>query len=176
MQKVSSVALFHNIPDNILTPMSLAPQSNMSVTPTHSMDVSSPNPEPRPETQLTLFKPTGLLLERPPSPAEIPKGTIRHLPVHHFVQLESTAPKIDPLQIKIEMVDPDELQIINHPAKKSKKLVRNVISAIKELQAEQSSLPKDPLPQNQSAAFTDNVVQRPLLDRPRSGNVQQPKS
>jgi hypothetical protein len=104
------------------------------------MDVSSPNPEP----QLTLFKPKGLLIERPPSPAKIPKGTIRPLPGHHFVQLESSSTKVDPLQIKVEKVDPDELQIINHPAKKSrklkpsKKLVRDVISTIKKLQAEKS--------------------------------------
>jgi hypothetical protein len=94
-----------------------------------------------------------LILERPPSPAEIPKGTIRPLPGHHFEQVESEPPpQIDPLKIKIERVDPDELQIINHPAKKarrlkpSKRLVREVITAIKEMQAEQSALSQNPTP------------------------------
>ncbi len=116
------------------------------------------------QPQITLFKATGLLLEKPPSPAEILKGTIRPLPGHHFEQLDPEAPKLDPLKIKTERVDTDKLQIINHPAKKSiklkpsKKLVRDVISVIKELQAEQSSLPQNSLPQNQSAACPENVV------------------
>jgi hypothetical protein len=61
-------------PDNILTPVSLHPRSSMSVTPSPAAQPESPNPNP--ENPLTLFKPTGLILERPPSPAEIPKGTI----------------------------------------------------------------------------------------------------
>jgi hypothetical protein len=86
---------------------------------------------------------------------------------------------IDPLNIKVERTDPDELQIINHPAKKarhtkpSKRLVREVLSAIKEMQAEQSAPPNTP--KTQSAALTEDVVLHDLPDRPRSGNVQRPK-
>jgi hypothetical protein len=151
----------------------------MSITPSPAAQPDSPHPNPEPP--LTRFKPTGLILERPPSPAEIPKGTIRPLPGHHFEQVDSQLPLVDPLKIKVERVDPDELQIINHPAKKarrvkpSKRLVREVISAIKEMQAEQSALPQYPNPQNQSAAIPENVVPREFPDRPRSDNVQQPK-
>ncbi len=83
-----------------------------------------------------------MILERPPSPVEIPKGTIRPLKGHRFEQIEVQTPLIDPLNIKVEKPDSDELQIINHPAKKarrskpSKRLVREVLSAIKEMQAE----------------------------------------
>ncbi len=151
----------------------------MSITPSLAARPESPNPNPEPP--LTLFKPTGLILERPPSPAEIPKGTIWPLPGHHFEQVDSQPLQVDPLKIKVERVDPDELQIINHPAKKarhlkpSKQLVRDVISAIKEMQAEQSALPRNPNPQNQSAAIPEDVVPRKIPDRPRSDDVQWPK-
>jgi hypothetical protein len=151
----------------------------MSITPSPAAQPESPNPNP--QTPLTLFKPTGLILERPPSPAEIPKGTIRPLPGHHFEQTDTQNPQIDPLKIKVERVDPDELQIINHLAKKarltkpSKRLVREVLSAIKEMQAEQSAPPHKPNPQNQSAAIPEDVVPRDVSDRPRSDNVQRPK-
>ncbi len=136
-------------------------------------------PNPNPEKSFTLFKPTGLILERPPSPEEIPKGTIRPLPGHRFEQIDIQTPLIDPLNIKVEKSDSDELQIINHPAKKarrskpSKRLVREVLSAIKEMQAEQSAPPN--VPKTQSAALTEDVVQRDLPDRPRSDDVQRPK-
>jgi hypothetical protein len=103
------------------------------------------------------------------------------LPGHHFVQVQQEPLKIDPLNIKVEKVDPDEPQIINHPSKKSKRkkpskqLVKDVITAIKELQAGQSSLPQNPPPQNHSAAFTENVVQRLPIDRSRFGDVTKPK-
>ena len=164
-------------PDNALTPVSLHARSSMSVTPSPAAQPDSPNPNP--ENSFTLFKPTGLILERPPSPAEIPKGTIRPLPGHRFEQVEIQTPLIDPLNIKVEKTDPDELQIINHPAKKarrskpSKRLVREVLSAIKEMQAEQSAPPNKP--KIQSAAITEDVVQRDLPDRPRSDDVQRPK-
>jgi len=164
-------------PDNVLTPVSLQARSSMSVTPSPAAQPDSPNPNP--ENSFTLFKPTGLILERPPSPAEIPKGTIRPLPGHRFEQVEVQTPLIDPLNIKVEKSDPDELQIINHPAKKarrskpSKRLVREVLSAIKEMQAEQSAPPN--IPKIQSAALTEDVVQRDLPDRPRSDDVQRPK-
>jgi hypothetical protein len=167
-------------PENALTPVSMPPPSQTPTSPlVIPMDQSSPKSEIPNPPEFTLFKPTGLILERPPSLAEIPKGTIRPLPGHHFVQVHQDVPKIDPLKIKVEKVDPEELQIINHPAKKSKKkkpskqLVRDVITAIKELQAGQSSLPKAPLPQNQFAAFTEDVVQRLPIDWSRSGDVQQ---
>ena len=164
-------------PDNALTPVSLHARSSMSVTPSPATQPDSPNPNP--ENSFTLFKPTGLILERPPSPAEIPKGTIRPLPGHRFEQVEIQTPLIDPLNIKVQKTDPDELQIINHPAKKarrskpSKRLVREVLSAIKEMQAEQSVPPNKP--KIQSAALTEDVVQRDLPDRPRSDDVQRPK-
>jgi hypothetical protein len=168
--------------ENVMTPLSMPPPSQTPTSPSIlPMDQSSPKPKNPNPPKFTLFKPTGLILERPPSPAEIPKGTMGPLPGHHFVQVHTDIPKIDPLKIKVEKVDPDELQIINHPAKKSKKkkpskqLVRDVIMAIKELQAGQSSLPQTPLPQNQSAAFTEDVAQRLPIDRSRSGDVQQPK-
>jgi hypothetical protein len=166
-------------PDNVLTPVSLPPQSSMSITPSPAAQPESPNPNPEPP--LTHFKPTRLILERPPSPAEIPKGTIRPLPGHHFELVDSQSLQVDPLKIKVERVDPDELQIINHPAKKaghvkhSKRLVREVISAIKEMQAEQSALPHNPNPQNQSAAIPEDVAPCEIPDRPRSDNVQRPK-
>jgi hypothetical protein len=90
----------------------------MSVTLSPPAQPDSPHPHPK--TPLTRFKPTGLILERPPSPAEIPKGTIRPLLGHHFEQIEPEPSQIDPLKIKTEKLDPDELQIINHPAKKEK--------------------------------------------------------
>ncbi len=163
----------------MLTPVSLPPRSNTSVVLSPSTQSDSPHPDP--EILLTHFKPTRLILERPPSPAEIPKGTIRSIPGHHFEQVEPEPTQIDPLNIKTEKLDPDELQIINHLAKKarrlkpSKRLVRDVISAIKEMQAEQSALTQNPIPQIQSASIPENVVQREHLYRPRSGNVQQPK-
>ncbi len=166
-------------PDNVLTPVSLPARSSMSVTPSPAAHPESPNPNP--ETPLTLFKPTRLILERPPSPAEIPKGTIRPLPGHRFEQIEPQNPQIDPLKIKVERIDPDELQIINHPARKarrtkpSKRLVREVLSAIKEMQAEQSAPSNKPNPQNQSAAIPEDVVLRDLPDRLRSDDVQRPK-
>ncbi len=134
------------------------------MTPSPATQPDSPNPNP--ENSFTLFKPTGLILERPPSPVEIPKGTIRPLKGHRFEQIEVQTPLIDPLNIKVEKPDSDELQIINHPAKKarrskpSKRLVREVISAIKEMQAEQSALPN--MSKIQSAALTEDVVQRDL--------------
>jgi hypothetical protein len=153
----------------------MPPASHTPISPS-AMDQSSPKSANTTSPQFSLFKPTGLILERPPSPAEIPKGTIRPLPGHHFVQVQQEPLKIDPLNIKVEKIDPDEPQIINHPSKKSKRkkpskqLVKDVIMAIKELQAGQSSLP-----QNHSAAFTENVVQRLPIDRSRSGDVTKPK-
>jgi hypothetical protein len=60
-------------PDNALTPLSLPPRSSMSITP--SLAAQPDSPHPNPELSFTRFKPTVLILERPPSPAEIPKGT-----------------------------------------------------------------------------------------------------
>jgi len=104
-------------PYNVLTSVSLHARSSLSVTPSPATQPDSPNPNP--ENSFTLFKPTGLILERPPSPAEIPKGTIRPLPGHRFEQVEMQNTLIDPLNINVERTDPDELQIINHPAKKA---------------------------------------------------------
>ncbi len=90
-------------PENALTPMSMPPPSQTPTSPSAiPMDQSSPKPEIPNPPEFTLFKPTGLILERPPSPAEIPKGTIRPLPGHHFVQVHQDLPKIDPLKIKVE--------------------------------------------------------------------------
>ncbi len=47
------------------------------------------------------------------------------------------------------------------------------MSAITEMQAEQSAPPNKP--KIQSAALTEDVVQRDLPDRPRSDDVQRPK-
>jgi hypothetical protein len=103
--------------DNVLMPVSLLSRSNTSVTLSPS---ANPNPQHLdPEPSFTRFKPTGLILERPPSPAEIPKGTIQPHLGHHFEQIETEPPQIDQLIIKTEKVDPDELQIIKHPAKKT---------------------------------------------------------
>jgi hypothetical protein len=113
-------------PDNVLTPVSLPPCSSMSVTLSPSAHPDSPHPDPEPS--FTQFKPTRLILERPPSLAEIPKGTIRPLQGHHFEQVESEISQIDPLKIKVERADPDELQIINHPAKKARRLKPSKIS------------------------------------------------
>jgi hypothetical protein len=122
----------------------------MSITP--SLAAQPDSPHPNPESPLTHFKPTRLILERPPSPAEIPKGTIRPLSGHHFEQVDSQLPPVDPLKIKVERVDPDELQIINHPARKarrakpSKRLVREVNQLLRKCRLNNPPFPRIPPP------------------------------